>query len=375
MLEIFPKICLLFPKLTGAILKLGMIVVYLYHILCSNVILNTSFEESNAIEKVANTLLAPAHYLLEGKVIYFDEEVSLYRTRQRFNYEKNKRYSSPLAITLLPASLIMGGSLKLLSLSLPEVRGRHLAYKEQIGKVIVHSNKELFASQGIEINDFKQGDPLPPPEHVRRPGDENHLAADKAVFREMCELLSRHEIPFWLDCGTLLGAYRYGGVIPWDNDLDIAVLEADFDNIWNALKKLDPTKAIAQDWSNRGRPRTYIRVYVKESQNHIDIYHNRVDPETRTITNILSNENSNFMANSWKEQERRYLKPLKYEQIFPLKQATFDGISVPVPCETIAYLELKYSGDISPACIYDETTGEFEKVLNHPYWNDSLADE
>ena len=61
------------------------------------------------------------------------------------------------------------------------------------------------------------------------------------ILEEIDKLCRAHNISYWIEGGTLLGALRHGGFIPWDDDVDISMLRSDYDRfIEVAAKELPP---------------------------------------------------------------------------------------------------------------------------------------
>lgn len=57
------------------------------------------------------------------------------------------------------------------------------------------------------------------------------------LLRFIDNVCTKYDIDYWIDYGTLLGAVRHDGFIPWDDDVDISIMKEDYEKLIDVLPK------------------------------------------------------------------------------------------------------------------------------------------
>lgn len=94
-------------------------------------------------------------------------------------------------------------------------------------------------------------------------------------IKRICE---KHDIKYSLIGGTLLGAIRHKGYIPWDDDADVGMLREDYERFRKiAEEELDSEKYYFQDDRNTegyrwgyGKLRRKNTLFLREGQKHLN---------------------------------------------------------------------------------------------------------
>lgn len=93
---------------------------------------------------------------------------------------------------------------------------------------------------------------------------------------ELDRVCRKHGIRYLMDGGTMIGAVRHKGFIPWDDDIDVAMLREDYEKFKKVAWDLDSNLCFFQDHTTDpyyrwgyGKLRKKGTSFVRKGQEHI----------------------------------------------------------------------------------------------------------
>lgn len=80
------------------------------------------------------------------------------------------------------------------------------------------------------------------------------------MLNKVAAICKENNIEWWLSSGTLLGAARHQGFIPWDDDMDIVMMRKDYRRLKKILRNLDDKECVLHDMCSDVE---YVNIFPK----------------------------------------------------------------------------------------------------------------
>ncbi len=205
---------------------------------------------------------------------------------------------------------------------------------------------------------------------------------DTELLRIFSDVCHKHNMRYWLYGGTLLGAVRHKGFIPWDDDTDVSMLRSDFqravelfpeelgkygievkvDDVNCAMKRIGlgyrhyetgiwldvfPVDSFKSDRKSSEIERKEMDKKAKRVRKYFDSHKSSKDAMNKVIkfkAKVISEDADGKNRIFYDNMEFPHHFPRYYDEteIFPLKTLPFEDIILDVPADYDRFLTKMY---------------------------------
>ncbi len=178
----------------------------------------------------------------------------------------------------------------------------------------------------------------------------NTMTILRLMLKKIDTIFNQHNITYWMDGGTLLGAVRHQDIIPWDDDGDLSILSNDENKFLSTINKFyENGYGVSSYWGgykiyplgglkieNQDYKYPFVDIFLV-GKNTIETCLNK-NPYICGKTNIYEYANDRvkkFWANHYHTESNLY----------PLLRYRFGNFTLVGPNNPIPYLNRAYGKD------------------------------
>ena len=100
------------------------------------------------------------------------------------------------------------------------------------------------------------------------------------ILKEVIRVCEKLDIKYFLVCGSALGAVKYEGFIPWDDDIDVGMFRSDYDRFLKCAQEMLPEHLFVQNYHTDPQyPQLFTKIrnsnttYIEKASANLSINH------------------------------------------------------------------------------------------------------